>query len=287
MHVRRFAQGVQLGLKLRSLEPLGHVRHEPQLGNRLDVQIEWIAKEPTHRTVGADVFPAIQQRMQRIQSDERGAHLSTPPDELLEIGEVADAPVPFAAHRIQIRNEAERPPLAEQGPGHDASRRHDDEQLLTKPLASFAREGKPAAGPRAHFARRAAPLRLELHDPARAGARRRRQPQREMPHGGVVLNLDDTHRRNELVPRLGAERAQRGFDRGVARCVDAHRRQHGDHRLRRRLTTLGARLIHVSRYDADGIREALERRAPGAGAHSSGTRITAPSGGRVSETDCG
>src|SRR4051812_15446345 len=90
--------------------------------------------ETAHRAVGADVAVAVAQGVQRVQADEGGARVAGEGEELAEVREVADAPVPRAAHRVQARREA-RDALPAQQPLRGRARgRRDDERLLAHAL---------------------------------------------------------------------------------------------------------------------------------------------------------
>ena len=81
-----------------------------------------------------------------------------------------------------------------------------------------------------------------------------------MPGRGLVRQLDDAHRRDELAPFLDAQRPQRPFGRGVRRRVDTHRPQQRDSRFHARLAPFRARLIEISRNDADRVGQPFEGR---------------------------
>ena len=93
--VRIVAQRLQLRVELRMIEPCRNVRRVVQLGNGFDVDIQRIAKEPADGAIRADGGPRIRQRVEGVDADECATESSRPPNELRQVRQVANAPIPL------------------------------------------------------------------------------------------------------------------------------------------------------------------------------------------------
>ena len=72
------------------------------------------------------------QRVQGIQADESRAAWRQPSDQLLQIAEIADAPVAPGPHRVQLHREAPQTPAGDDGRRLVAQRRGYDEQAAVR-----------------------------------------------------------------------------------------------------------------------------------------------------------
>src|SRR5439155_25644935 len=105
-----------------------------------DIEVDRIAKEPTHGTVRTNVDPAIEQRVKRIDANEVRTERARPLRQGGEILDIADAPVPRAADGVQVCNQPKRAAAAEQLGRSDGAFRHDDERLVRVPLSACGGE---------------------------------------------------------------------------------------------------------------------------------------------------
>src|SRR5205823_10182070 len=106
------------------IEPCRYVRRVVQLGNGFDVDIQRIAKEPADGAIRADGGPRIRQRVEGVDTDECATESSRPPNELRQVRQVANAPIPLAANGVEVGDEPEGTGVAEQVAGENAPRRH-------------------------------------------------------------------------------------------------------------------------------------------------------------------
>ncbi len=106
---------------------VGHeVRRE--FGNGLDVDIERIEEEPAVRRIRTAVGRAVvEQNVQRIEPDAVGPELLGEPDQIGEIGEVADAPVAVRTDAVELHGEQ---PAAVEIAAESPLRRHDHRHLF-------------------------------------------------------------------------------------------------------------------------------------------------------------
>src|SRR5258707_1425202 len=78
--------------------------------NRLHVDIEGIEKESAVRCVGAGIScPVLEQRVQRVEPDPRGAEIGSKVDERGEIGKVAVSPIPQRPDPVKLHRERPHP----------------------------------------------------------------------------------------------------------------------------------------------------------------------------------
>ena len=105
-----FAQLPQGRREGRGADALAQLRRSRRSASifwdRLDVDVNWIAKIPAARRIGACRFgPRVMQRVQRARSDDACTCGVREPDEVAQIGEIADAPVPPRTQRVKVQRE--------------------------------------------------------------------------------------------------------------------------------------------------------------------------------------
>src|SRR5205807_9305710 len=102
-------------------------------GDLLDAQVEGVAVEAAAREVGARLLGlAGSDRMERVDEDHPGAELGgRAPGEAGEVAEVAHAPAPRRAERVELR----RPAPGAQAGGEVAPTRADDQPGAAAVLA--------------------------------------------------------------------------------------------------------------------------------------------------------
>src|SRR3954454_7072744 len=101
------AQRAQTRLKLAARYALACFRVFLKTWNRLDIQIHRIEEQAARWTVRTAVRGiARKQGMQRIDADHARAALCADVQRILQVGEVADAPVALAAHGIKLQSQA-------------------------------------------------------------------------------------------------------------------------------------------------------------------------------------
>src|SRR5438045_6069462 len=125
------------------MEPCRYVRRLVQLRNGFDIDVERIAKEPADGAIRADRGPRIRQRVEGVDADERATESSRPPNEVRQVRQVANAPIPLAANGVEVGDEPESTGVAEQVAGEDAPGRHDEEHLLSDAFASLSVHMEP------------------------------------------------------------------------------------------------------------------------------------------------
>ena len=91
-HRAGLAQRLELGGEFGRRQSRTELRRVLELGHARDVDVERIPKQTAHRTIRADVAPAIEQRMERIHADEIRADGAGPDGQRREIAECRRRP---------------------------------------------------------------------------------------------------------------------------------------------------------------------------------------------------
>ncbi len=96
--------------------------------NFLDVDIERVQKQPAVRRIWAAIHrPVIEQRMEGVEPHPVGAQRPCEFDQLLKVGEIADAPIARRADAVELHRQQ---PAAVEIAAECARRRHDERHLL-------------------------------------------------------------------------------------------------------------------------------------------------------------
>ncbi len=121
-------QTTQPGLEVRACDQGAGRGAGLEIGDGLDVDVEHVQEQPAGRTVGTAPLRLLgEQRMQRIDPDQRGAGSGGIGDDGLQVGEVADSPIEPGTQAVELQGRPPRPALTTQHLGPVASGRGDDE----------------------------------------------------------------------------------------------------------------------------------------------------------------
>ncbi len=244
----------RLGLPLQQLALGGG--HVGDLGHRLDADVDRVDEAARRRQVRRRLHRADGLRgVQRVDEHEVGAEVGGAPDRQLgEVVEVAEAPRPARAHRVQLGHEAPAAALAgERGGQLEPLRRHHEraargggltgrldpghEPVPAERQVGGHREGRlahlravdhPRVDPVVLLRQLAPPAALEL------GPHLHRAAVRQVHrHPGRRARSRHHHRRQGAPPRTLLGLLERHLHRVVGRRVDSERRQHRHDRRRR------------------------------------------------------